>query len=219
MMEPAMKLEQGKAENQFEPDRVFVDIKARLSLGQREASVATKIRAHSFAPLDANLRPHMAAVLIGLVARPGEVTVILTQRSAALRVHAGQVAFPGGKIESSDESPAAAAMREAHEEIGLNSGHIEPLGYLDPYLTGTGFRIIPVVAKIKPPFDLKINHNEVEDSFEVPFAFLMNEANHALTSRIFDGRTRVFYSMPYGERNIWGATADILRNLYERLYT
>jgi 8-oxo-dGTP pyrophosphatase MutT (NUDIX family) len=110
-------------------------------------------------------------------------------------------------------------MREAHEEIGLHSGHVEPLGYLAPYLTGTGFRIIPVVAKIKPPFDLEINRNEVEDSFEVPFAFLMNEANHALTARIFDGRTRVFYSMPYGERNIWGATADILRNLYERLYT
>lgn len=160
-----------------------------------------------------------AAVLVGLVAYPGEVRVLLTQRAAALRVHSGQIAFPGGKIEAHDESPVAAALREAHEEIGLESSCVAPLGYLDPYLTGTGFCIIPVVARVSPPLALELNREEVEDAFEAPFAFLMDAANHALETREFEGRMRQFYAMPFGERHIWGVTAGILRNLYERLYS
>jgi 8-oxo-dGTP pyrophosphatase MutT (NUDIX family) len=159
-----------------------------------------------------------AAVLVGLIAYPDEIRILLTQRAADLRVHAGQIAFPGGKIDADDQSPLAAAMREAHEEIGLDTRHIEPLGTLEPYFTGTGFRIVPVVVKITPPMALTINPNEVEDYFEVPFGFLMDRANHALHSKEFDGVTRQFYAMPYGRRHIWGVTAGILRNLYERLY-
>ncbi|MCI0466874.1 MAG: CoA pyrophosphatase [Beijerinckiaceae bacterium] len=159
-----------------------------------------------------------AAVLIGLAAYGEEIKVILTQRTAALRDHSGQIAFPGGKIEPCDTSPAAAAMREAKEEIGLDMRHIEPLGYLDSVPTGTGFCIFPFVAKVSTPFDLRINPDEVEDAFEVPFAFLMDPANHALLHKEFDGKPRKFHAMPYGERYIWGVTAGILRNLYERLY-
>lgn len=209
---------QTKADGLFLPGRIFADIKLRLSLGEGRVPAAG-VRLRPWAPSNETLPLHAAAVLIGLVAYPNEVTVILTQRSASLPVHAGQVAFPGGKIEASDASPAAAAVREAYEEIGLHPRHVELLGYLDPYLTGTGFRIVPVVARIEPPFVLELNRGEVEDCFEVPFAFLMDEANHALTARKWEGRTRVFYAMPYAERNIWGATAGILRNLYERLYT
>lgn len=160
-----------------------------------------------------------AAVLVGLIAYPDEIKVLLTQRTAALRVHAGQIAFPGGKIEPRDESPLAAALREAHEEIGLDARQVEPLGYLEPYFTGTGFRIVPAVVKITPPLALAANPDEVEDYFEVPFAFLMDRANHALHTKEFEGVTRQFYAMPYGRRHIWGVTAGILRNLYERLYS
>ena len=160
-----------------------------------------------------------AAVLVPLVAHAGGMTVLLTQRAAAMREHSGQVAFPGGKIDEADGSPLAAALREAEEEIGLASARITPLGYLDPYQTGTGFRIQPVVALVMPPFELAINPLEVEAAFEVPLAFLMNPDNHLRHSRAWQGRERFFYAMPYGERYIWGATAGILRNLYERLYS
>jgi 8-oxo-dGTP pyrophosphatase MutT (NUDIX family) len=163
-------------------------------------------------------RARAAAVLVGLIAYPDEIRILLTQRAADLRVHAGQIAFPGGKIEAHDESPLAAALREAREEIGLDARHVEPLGYLEPYFTGTGFRIVPAVVKITPPMALVINPDEVEDYFEVPFAFLMDRANHALHTKEFEGVTRQFYAMPYGRRHIWGVTAGILRNLYERLY-
>jgi 8-oxo-dGTP pyrophosphatase MutT (NUDIX family) len=159
-----------------------------------------------------------AAVLVGLLAHPNEVRVLLTQRAATLRVHAGQIAFPGGAIEAADNGPVGAALREAQEEIGLPPACVEPLGYLDPYVTGTGFRVIPVVAKVEPHVALRLNLGEVDDAFEAPFAFLMDAANHSLHVREFDGRMRRFYAMSYGERYIWGITAGILRNLYERLY-
>jgi 8-oxo-dGTP pyrophosphatase MutT (NUDIX family) len=160
-----------------------------------------------------------AAVLVGLVAYPNEVRIIFTQRAATLRVHPGQIAFPGGKMEPHDESPIAAAVREAQEEIGLPPSHVEPLGYLNPYLTGTGFRIIPVVAKVLPCFVTALDPGEVEDTFEAPFAFLMDAANHTRGEREIAGQIRQFYAMPYGDRYIWGITAGILRNLYERLYS
>jgi 8-oxo-dGTP pyrophosphatase MutT (NUDIX family) len=158
-----------------------------------------------------------AAVLIPVIARADGATVLLTQRAAALRQHSGQVAFPGGKIEEG-ETPLQAALRETEEEIGIDGRYIEPVGWLEPYLTGTGFRILPAAAIVAPNFTLKINPLEVEDVFETPLSFLMNSANHQRHSREWQGRRRQFYAMPFGDRYIWGATAGILRHLYERLY-
>ncbi len=159
-----------------------------------------------------------AAVLIGLVPRSDGIGIILTRRTAGLRDHAGQIAFPGGKIDPGDATPADAARREAGEEIGLDPARIEVLGHLGGYLTRTGFRIIPVVARVDPPFVLRPNPAEVVEAFEVPFAFLMDPANYRLAEREWLGRTRYFYSIMVGERTIWGVTAGILRVLYEKLY-
>jgi 8-oxo-dGTP pyrophosphatase MutT (NUDIX family) len=158
-----------------------------------------------------------AAVLIPIVERD-EPMVLLTQRTAHLKDHAGQISFPGGKIDAGDESPAAAAIREAQEEIGLAPHLIEPVGYLDLYMTTLGYRIVPTIARVAPAFDLTLNRHEVDDAFEVPLAFLMSPENHKLHSRDWNGLTRTYYAMPYGERYIWGATAGILRNLYERVF-
>jgi len=158
-----------------------------------------------------------AAVLIAVVDHK-EPTVLLTQRAANLNEHAGQIAFPGGKIDPTDASPCAAALREASEEIGLNASFIDPIGYLDVYGTAFGFRILPTVARVRPGFKLAINHSEVDDAFEVPLSFLMNPVNHQLHSKEFRGMERSYYAMPFAERYIWGATAGILRVLYERIY-
>jgi len=160
------------------------------------------------------IRP--AAVLIPIVDHP-EPTVLLTQRSPHLADHAGQIAFPGGKIEVVDATPRDTALREAEEEIGLNRRFVEPLGYLGVYGTSFGFRILPTVARVKPGFSLQINHSEVDDTFEVPLSFLMNPQNHQIHSKEFRGMERSYYAMPFAERYIWGATAGILRVLYERI--
>jgi 8-oxo-dGTP pyrophosphatase MutT (NUDIX family) len=159
-----------------------------------------------------------AAVLIPVVDREEEPTVLLTQRAPHLSNHAGQISFPGGKIDAVDASPLDAALREADEEVGLRREFIEPIGYLDLYGTAFGFRILPTVARVKPGFKLKINEGEVDDAFEVPLSFLMNPANHQLHSKEFRGMARSYYAMPFAERYIWGATAGILRILYERIY-
>jgi 8-oxo-dGTP pyrophosphatase MutT (NUDIX family) len=160
------------------------------------------------------IRP--AAVLVALVDHP-QPTVLLTQRAAHLNDHAGQISFPGGKIDATDASPLEAALREAEEEIGLSREFIDPIGYLDLYGTSFGFRILPTVARVRPGFQLRINQSEVDDVFEVPLAFLMNPANHQLHSKEFRGVERSYYAMPYRDRYIWGATAGILRVLYERI--
>jgi 8-oxo-dGTP pyrophosphatase MutT (NUDIX family) len=157
-----------------------------------------------------------AAVLIPVVDRP-EPTVLLTLRTE-LPSHPGQIAFPGGKIDLHDATPADAAMREADEEIGLARGLIDPIGYLDLYLTFSGFRILPTLARVAPDYRLALNASEVADAFEVPLAFLMEPANHQRKSRDWKGIERNYYAMPFGERYIWGVTAGILRNLYERIY-
>ena len=158
-----------------------------------------------------------AAVLIPVVDRD-ELTVLLTQRSPDLSDHAGQVAFPGGKIDAGDPTPMHAALREAGEEIGLKPEFIEPIGYSDLYGTPFGYRILPTVARVRPGFTLKINHSEVVDTFEVPLAFLMDPANHKIATRQYRDITRSFYEMPYGDRYVWGATAGMLRVLYERIF-
>jgi len=158
-----------------------------------------------------------AAVLIPVVDHP-QPTVLLTQRSPHLNNHAGQISFPGGKIDATDASPLDAALREAWEEVGLTRDFVEPIGYLDLYGTAFGFRILPTVARVKPGFKLNINASEVDDAFEVPLAFLMNPENHQIHSKEFRGMERSYYAMPFAERYIWGATAGILRVLYERIY-
>ena len=161
------------------------------------------------------LRP--AAVLIPVVEREMP-TVLLTTRAAHLNEHAGQISFPGGKIEVTDASPMDAALREADEEIGLKRAFVDPVGYLDVYATGFGFRIMPVLARVRPGFELTINADEVDDVFEVPLAFLMDPVNHKLGSKEFRGMKRSFYEMPFEQRYILGATAGMLRALYERVY-
>jgi 8-oxo-dGTP pyrophosphatase MutT (NUDIX family) len=157
-----------------------------------------------------------AAVLIPVIDRP-DPAVLLTLRTE-LPSHPGQIAFPGGKIDPHDATPAQAALREAEEEIGLTHDLIEPIGYLDLYLTFSGYRILPTVARVSPDYRLVLNEHEVADAFEVPLGFLMDVQNHALHSRDWKGIERKYYAMPFGERYIWGVTAGILRNLWERIY-
>ena len=167
-----------------------------------------------------------AAVLMPLVRRPLGPTVLLTQRTAHLRAHAGQVSFPGGRMEAGDANAAAAALREAHEEVGLRPQVVEIVGELPAYRTVTAFEVTPIVAWVNPPFDLQPDPHEVQDIFEVPLAFLMNPAHHRRHRVVVQERTRQFLSMPWQgtglsgqEREffIWGATAAMLRNFYHLL--
>jgi len=157
-----------------------------------------------------------AAVLFPIVLHPVP-TVLLTQRTAHLRDHPGQISFPGGRVEPDDPSPIHTALREAQEEIGLPAEQVEVVGYLPEYRTGTGFRVIPVVAFVQPPVVVVPDPFEVADVFEVPLTFLLDPLNHQRQSMHYRGRQREFYAMPYGERFIWGATAGMIRSLYERL--
>lgn len=157
-----------------------------------------------------------AAVLIGVVDRD-EPMVVLTQRTTHLPSHPGQVAFPGGKIDEEDASPLAAALREAHEEIGLENDFVQPIGYLDLYLTMSGYRVLPAVARIDPDYRLVLNAGEVAEAFEVPLDFLLEPKNHLLRSWNVRGIERAYYEIPYEGRRIWGVTAGIVRNLYERI--
>jgi 8-oxo-dGTP pyrophosphatase MutT (NUDIX family) len=164
--------------------------------------------------------PAPAAVLIPLVVRE-RLGLLLTQRTAHLSTHSGQIAFPGGKVDAEDHDATAAALREAQEEIGLEPAHVEVLGHLPEYVTGTQFHITPVVALVRPGFTLLPNPGEVDDVFEVPLDFLMDPVNHRRHGFVWNGEMREWYSMPYQEgpteRFIWGATAGMLRNLYRFL--
>lgn len=161
--------------------------------------------------------PTPAAVLIPLVQREQGLTLLLTQRTSHLTDHAGQIAFPGGRAEAYDASPVDTALRESEEEIGLQRRHVDVLGVLPTYYTGTGYSVVPVVGLVTPPFELRADPNEVEEIFEVPLAFLMDGLNHQrLSAELPSGRRR-FYAMPYQRFYIWGATAGMLRNLFHFL--
>lgn len=183
---------------------------------------------HSVEKKFENREPALAAVLIPLVMRD-ELMLLLTQRTTNLSTHSGQIAFPGGRTDESDTGAIHTALRESTEEIGLPRHHVEVLGTLPIYVTGTAYIITPVVALVTPGFVLQPNPGEVADVFEVPLAYLMNPANHRRHAVEFDGVTREWLSMPYldrsvlldngqsPERFIWGATAGMLRNLYRFL--
>jgi len=158
-----------------------------------------------------------ASVLLPIVARASELTVLFTQRTAHLKAHSGQVSFPGGRAEAHDATPEATALRETREEIGLDPRHVELLGRLPEYRTRTGFRVTPVVGVVAPPFELNPDAYEVEEVFEVPLSFLLDPRHHLRQSREWQGETRWFFAIPYGERYIWGATAGMLVNLYRYL--
>jgi 8-oxo-dGTP pyrophosphatase MutT (NUDIX family) len=165
-----------------------------------------------------------AAVLVPIVLRAEGPQMLLTQRTPEMKSHSGQVAFAGGKVDESDANAEAAALREAWEEIGLEARHVEVIGSLPHYTTGTAFRITPVVALVQPTFELKINPGEVAQAFEVPLAYLMNPANHRRHEVVWDfgdgPLKREWFSMPYPDEQghfIWGATAGMIRNLYRRL--
>ncbi|KQM33639.1 DNA mismatch repair protein MutT [Rhizobium sp. Leaf68] len=160
-----------------------------------------------------------AAVLVPVIDDGDEARVIFTQRTKTLRNHSGQISFPGGGIDAQDRSPEEAALRETEEEIGMSRRFIETVGRMPDYISGTGFRIKPVLAVVRPGFTLTPNPAEVDEVFEVPLSFLMDPANHSRGSRMFQGRERFFYEMPYGERYIWGITAGIVRSIYERFYS
>lgn len=161
------------------------------------------------------LRP--AAVLVPLVDHRHGMSVLLTQRTAHLTAHAGQISFPGGRIEAHDLDPESAALRETEEEVGLPRERVRLIGRLDTYLTGTGFEITPVVGIVEPPFPLAIDPFEVAEAFEVPLSYILDPRNHQQVERQSGAHRRVFYVLPYQGRNIWGATAGILVNLAEVL--
>lgn len=160
-----------------------------------------------------------AAVLVPLVVHPQRMSLLLTRRSAHLHDHAGQISFPGGRVDPEDQDVMATSLRETEEEIGLARRHIEVIGSLPDYLTGTGFQVTPIVALVHPPFELLADSFEVAEIFEVPLVFLMNGAHHERRSAEFPNRPgrRSFYAMPYEQHFIWGATAGMLRNLYHFL--
>jgi len=154
-----------------------------------------------------------AAVLVPLVEREPGLTVLLTQRAATLKDHAGQISFPGGRIEPGDADAWRAALREAHEEIGLTENFVEFAGYLPDHWVGTGFRVTPVVGFVNPGYQLRIATAEVHDVFEVPLAYILDASNHKARTRLLGGVTLEVYDIPYGNRNIWGATAGMLLTL------
>jgi 8-oxo-dGTP pyrophosphatase MutT (NUDIX family) len=171
----------------------------------------------------ATLRQHLpaqlarAAVLVPLVERPEGLTVLLTQRASHLKNHAGQISFPGGRMEPDDAGPWEAALRETREEIGLDPGYVSLAGYLHDHMVLTGYLITPAVAFVRPGFSLQLDRTEVDDVFEVPLEFVLDPAHHVPRTRTFAGHEFLTHDIPFGERHIWGATAGMLVALWRML--
>jgi len=189
------------------------DRSARLASGLPVAAppIGSDFSLSGVVPVPETWKP--AAVLVPLVNRAEGVTVLLTQRTADMPSHAGQIAFPGGRRETGEDA-VAAALRETEEEVGITRRFVDILGAVDLYRTGTGFEITPVVGIVTPGFIVRAQAREVADVFEVPLEHFLNEVNHKISSREYQGRQRRYYAMPYGERYIWGATAGMLKNLH-----
>lgn len=158
-----------------------------------------------------------AAVLVPLVEHDDGLSVLLTRRTEHLNDHAGQVSFPGGRVEDQDPGPVGTALRETHEEIGLEPTHVQVAGLLDTYETGTGFLVTPVVGFVRPGFRLTLDTFEVAEAFEVPLDFILDPSNHRVESVEIRGAARLFYVFDYEGHHIWGATAGMLMNLFRRL--
>lgn len=213
------------SETVLSANEFFDRVKTRLTLdvppGLNDPSITPKRGDHDVDPVMqkiAEVRPiRPAAVLVPVIDHP-EPTVLLTQRAQHLPQHPGQISFPGGKMDAGDQSPLDSALREAEEEIGLDRNQVEPLGYLDLYMTTLGYRIVPTVARVAPGFALTLNAGEVDAVFEVPLSFLMNQDNVERHSRDWQGMRRHYYAITFGERYIWGVTAGILRNMHDRIY-
>ena len=208
----------------------LIELLARTPIGRRgfggtsDPLEAAEIRAETRGDHDLNpgetppssaLRP--AAVLVPLIDRREGLSVLLTQRTAHLSAHAGQISFPGGRMEEEDADAVATALRETEEEVGLTRDLVDVIGRLDTYVTGTGFEITPIVGVVTPPYTLTIDPYEVAEAFEVPLSYVLDRRNHNRQERESAGRMRVFYVLPYQGRNIWGATAGMLVNLAEVL--
>jgi len=200
-----------------EPQRLAPDALRRRFAAPPHWEPEIRADARIFRPQDP---PRAASVLVPFVVHGDSVNVLLTQRTAHLHDHAGQISFPGGRVEEHDADVIATALRESEEEIGLSAKLVDILGMLPEYLTATGYRVTPVIGMVERPFTLKLDDFEVSEAFEVPLAFLMNPANHERRIYRFGDFARTFYAMPYELRRryfIWGATASMLRNLYQFL--
>lgn len=197
----------------------------RRALRQRGRSLDDAWRDHGDHKLNPDLFAYYedlemqaAAVLIPVIDYPEGARVIFTRRASKLRKHSGQIAFPGGSVDAEDGSAEETALRETEEEIGLDRAFVEPVARLPVYLAGTGFRITPVLAVVRPGFALTANPGEVDHIFEVPLGFIMDPAHHLRKSAELAGRQRRYYEINFGDYRIWGITAGIVRTIYERLY-
>jgi 8-oxo-dGTP pyrophosphatase MutT (NUDIX family) len=176
------------------------------------APIGSDFSLSGIVPAPETWRP--ASVLVPLVNRASGITVLLTQRTADMPSHAGQVSFPGGRRQAEDADAVATALRETEEEVGIPARFIDVIGAVDLYRTGTGYEITPIVGIVTPGFTIRADPREVADVFEVPLEHFLDEVNHKINSRQYQGRERRYYAMPYGERYIWGATAGMLKNLH-----
>ncbi len=194
----------------------------RAKLDPLDAVAAESARTRSDNDLNPDWDNHPetrpAAVLAPIIKRPDGWTMLFTERSVETPAHPGQISFPGGRVQASDRSAVDTALRETFEEVGIERRFIKPIGAWDRYDTITGFRVTPIVGLVEPGFELTLDPREVASVFEAPLDFLMNPANHEKREAQWQGRTRYYYAMPYGDHFIWGATAGMIRALWERLY-
>lgn len=202
----------------------FDDLKRRVDTAKIADPLGLETAVHGDRFIDPSIEEFQpdeyrdAAVLVPVFEKDREPHVLMTVRTAHLSKHAGQVAFPGGRMDEGENSPLITALRETEEEIGLAADFIDPMGMFAPYLSVSGYRIVPVIAQVRAGFTLKANPHEVESIFDVPWSFLMSAENHTREQRDWKGKTRTYFSMTWKNQYIWGVTAGIIRSLHSHLY-